>query len=72
MALTGLMLTGSAMCTQKKKNKSCYIWGNGTYQARPDAILQFRNFEPKRIDTLSKGYNLKYLKFGTWFEAGID
>ena len=38
-------------CAPKTKNQ-VYIWGNGIYQARPDALLQFRNFTPKKITNL--------------------
>lgn len=34
----------SVHCTTKHKT---YLWGNGYYQARPDALLQFKNFTPK-------------------------
>jgi hypothetical protein len=39
-----------------------YIWGNGYYQARPDALLQFANFTPKLITNLPN--NLIHLEFG--------
>lgn len=39
------------LCADKRKNE-VYIWGNGVYQARPDALLQFKNFSPKRITNL--------------------
>ena len=48
-------------CASKKKNE-VYIWGNGIYQARPDALLQFRNFTPKKITNLPD--NLIKLEFG--------
>lgn len=46
------------------------MWGNGYYQARPDAILQFKNFTPKHIKNLPD--NLVHLEFGEFYEAGID
>ena len=49
------------MCANKPKNE-VYLWGNGVYQARPDALLQFRNFHPKRITNLPD--NLVKLEFG--------
>lgn len=39
------------ICAEKKKYQ-IYIWGNGEYQARPDAILQFKNLTPKLIKNL--------------------
>lgn len=39
------------ICGEKKKYE-IYMWGNGNYQARPDAILQFKNFTPKLIKNL--------------------
>ncbi len=53
-------VVSSVLC--KNKRNDVYIWGNGFYQARPDAILQFKNFEPKLIKNLPK--NLVKLKFG--------
>ena len=47
-----------------------FIWGNGVYQARPDALLQFHNFTPKRITNLPD--NLVSLAFGEYYEGGID
>jgi len=38
------------------------MWGNGVYQARPDALLQFQNFTPKKITNLPS--NLIHLEFG--------
>lgn len=38
-------------CAPKYKNE-VYMWGNGIYQARPDALLQFKNFTPKKITNL--------------------
>ena len=46
------------------------MWGNGVYQARPDALLQFKNFQPKKITNLPD--NLTCLEFGEYYEAGID
>lgn len=56
----------------KPKNTTTYIWGNGFYQARPDAILQFKNLEPKRITTFTGDMSLQKLRFSEHFEAGID
>lgn len=67
--LVGLLTTTSFICKEKNENKT-YIWGNGFYQARPDALLQFQNFCPKLITNLPK--NLVQLEFGHYFEAGID
>ena len=38
------------ICAEKKKNikTQTYLWGNGVYQARPDALLQFHNFTLKK------------------------
>lgn len=57
------------LCADKRKNE-VYMWGNGVYQARPDALLQFKNFCPKRITNLPD--NLINLEFGEYYEAGID
>lgn len=47
LAATSMLMTSTVFC---KNNKSdVYIWGNGYYQARPDALLQFQNFTPKKI-----------------------
>ena len=35
------------LCASKTKNE-VYMWGNGIYQARPAALLQFKNFVPKK------------------------
>lgn len=56
------------ICQERKRE--VYIWGNGIYQARPDAIMQFKNFVPKKIENLPE--NLVYLVFGSYYEAGID
>jgi len=61
--------------TTKKvfKQTETFIWGNGIYQARPDAPISFKNFEPKLIKTFSgdKNVNLKDVAFGEYHEAGI-
>ena len=49
IGLASMLLIPTAYC---KKKRSVYIWGNGYYQARPDAILQFQNFYPKKIEGL--------------------
>ena len=51
-----------------------YIWGNGVYQPRPDALFRFRNFEPKLIKTFSgpENINFKEIYFGEHHECGID
>ena len=60
------------ICAEEKKNikTQTYLWGNGVYQARPDALLQFHNFRPKRIKNLPD--NLVCIEFGEYYEAGID
>lgn len=62
------LLISNVMC--KNKKQEVYIWGNGTYQARPDALMQFKNYSPKKITNLPD--NLISLHFGEFFEAGID
>jgi hypothetical protein len=57
------------LCKEQPKHQ-VYLWGNGVYQARPDALLQFQNFTPKRISNLPQG--LVQLELGEYFEAGID
>jgi hypothetical protein len=59
--------------SNESKSTSTYIWGNGIYQARPDAIMRFKNFEPKHIDNLSgpRNINFKDLSFGEYHEGGI-
>jgi hypothetical protein len=42
-----LLIGSSLLCSESKY--SIYIWGNGHYQARPDALLQFKNYYPKKI-----------------------
>ena len=56
----------------KTTRTTTYIWGNGLYQARPDAILKFQNFTPKKITTFSGDKSLKLLRFGEHYEAGVD
>lgn len=76
--LKGAPLVTAALASQwvcaeeKKKNliNQTYLWGNGVYQARPDALLQFHNFTPKKIKNLPK--NLVHIEFGEYYEAGID
>lgn len=55
-------ITTKYFCSDQKKKYDTYIWGNGYYQARPDAILQFKNFTPKLIKNLPD--NLKFIEFG--------
>ena len=51
-----------------------YIWGNGRYQAKPDSYVQFKNFEPKLIESFlgENKINMKKIYFGEFHEAGID
>ena len=49
MAATALYLS-PVLCKEPKRE--VYVWGNGVYQARPDALLQFKNFTPKKIQNL--------------------
>ena len=51
-----------------------FIWGNGQYQARPDALVQFKNFEPKLIKSFlgRDKPNFKTIKFGEHHTVGID
>lgn len=65
---TTSLLFGNVFCKERKHE--VYIWGNGVYQARPDALLQFHNFYPKKIENLPK--DLVSLHFGELYEAGID
>lgn len=67
-AASALLLNSPVFCTNKKTET--FIWGNGFYQARPDALLQFQNFTPKKINNLPD--NLIQLFFGEYYEAGID
>jgi hypothetical protein len=66
--ITMPVLLGSYLCNEPKY--SVYIWGNGHYQARPDALLQFQNYYPKKIANLPN--NIVSLFFGEFYEAGID
>lgn len=63
------VLIGSTVFCKSQQNE-VYIWGNGVYQARPDALLQFHNFYPKKIDNLPT--DLVQLFFSELYEAGID
>lgn len=63
------LLFGSAVYCNTRKHET-YIWGNGSYQARPDALLQFLNFYPKKVNNLPA--DLVQLFFGELYEAGID
>ena len=67
---TSLLTTKQHFCAQNKKKYDTYIWGNGYYQARPDAILQFKNFVPKHIKNLPD--NIAHIEFGEYYDAGID
>ncbi|EGR26934.1 phosphatidylinositol 3- and 4-kinase family protein, putative [Ichthyophthirius multifiliis] len=52
-----------------------FIWGNGIYQPRPEATLQFKNFEPKLIEDFQgqkNGINLQEIIFTEKNEFGID
>lgn len=70
---TRFLIAGSSVVLPavacKEPKKEVYIWGNGVYQARPDALLQFKNFSPKRIDNLPA--DLVALAFGEYYEGGI-
>jgi len=46
IGMSSIIFMPTVLC---KKKRQVYIWGNGIYQARPDAILQFHNFFPKKI-----------------------
>lgn len=76
LGLAGVALMGPAVVATKEKEKPSktvsYIWGNGVYQARPDALLQFKNFEPKRIANLTGDKSMRLLRFSEYYEAGID
>lgn len=63
-------LTSRLLCKQEDPQNRIYMWGNGAYQARPDALLQFQNFTPKMITNLPN--NLVKIEFGEYYEAGID
>ena len=61
---------------QKEKHvpTKTYIWGNGMFQPRPDAVMRFLNFEPKLIKSFigDKNPNFKQVTFGEYHEGGID
>jgi hypothetical protein len=59
----GLMASSMlpTMCKDNQQHE-VYLWGNGIYQSRPDALLQFKNFTPKKINNLPA--NLVKLEFG--------
>lgn len=63
IAGASVLFAKAALCSSKK-NES-YIWGNGRYQARPDALLQFHNFYPKKINNLPS--DLVQLFFGEYY-----
>lgn len=63
-------LSTRLLCKQEDPQHKVYLWGNGVYQARPDALLQFQNFTPKLVTNLPS--NLVQIEFGEYFEAGID
>lgn len=67
------MLLNKKKSDEKVPTKT-FIWGNGIYQARPDAVLQFKNFEPKLIKNFSgkENKNMREIYFGEHNEAGID
>jgi hypothetical protein len=51
-ALLASVLGTNSRCDEN--NNNVFIWGNGYYQARPDAIMQFQNFIPKKVVNLPK------------------
>ena len=63
LAAASVMMGGPIYCKTQKNDT--YIWGNGYYQARPDALLQFHNFYPKKIDNLPS--DLAQLFFGEFY-----
>jgi hypothetical protein len=65
-----LAATAPRLFCKEEVRHQPYLWGNGVYQARPDALLQFQNFTPKRMTNLPQG--LVHLELGEYFEAGID
>lgn len=68
LAATSVLFSSTILCNSQKRET--YIWGNGYYQARPDALLQFHNFYPKKINNLPA--DIEELFFGEYYEAGID
>lgn len=65
-----LAMTVSTLPFMCKDKHEVYMWGNGVYQARPDALLQFQNFTPKKISNVPD--SLVHLELGEYYEAGID
>jgi len=51
-----------------------FIWGNGHYQSKPDSYIQFKNFEPKLLETFlgENKVNMNKIYFGEHHEAGVD
>ena len=39
----------SFFSTPKSIKTQTYLWGNGSYQSRPDLPMSFENFTPKKI-----------------------
>lgn len=60
--------------SEQKKLTKTFIWGNGKYFAKPDSFIQFKNFEPKLINSFlgADKINLTKVFFGEFHEAGID
>lgn len=63
----------SYTCKSENSQTKTFIWGNGNYQARPDAYVQFNNFEPKLIKSFGGDKpNMRKIFFGDHHEGGID
>lgn len=64
----------SYSCQSESSRTKTFIWGNGNYQARPDAYVQFNNFEPKLIKSFDghEKPNMRKIFFGDHHEGGID
>ena len=46
----GVYWMGEKRVRQKGQAVKTFLWGDGVYQARPDATMNFSNFRPKLID----------------------
>jgi hypothetical protein len=73
LAASSFLLYSYTSHSESKQTKT-FIWGNGNYQARPDAYIQFNNFEPKLIKSFlgRDKVNMKKIFFGDHHEGGID
>lgn len=72
LGLTGYYL-GENRVRQETKSFKTFLWGNGVYQARPDATMNFSNFKPKVIENWrQEDLQMAQLAFGGVYDGAVD